>query len=92
MYVKEIWRYPVKSMAGERLEHANITELGITNDRVILSVDARGRAITARTHPALLGHRGSTGQDGVPLVDGRPSGRTRACWPMSVKSPGSKLN
>jgi hypothetical protein len=72
MYVKEIWRYPVKSMAGERLERAEITELGIAGDRVILAVNPRGRVVTARTHPALLGHRGATGADGVPLVDGRP--------------------
>lgn len=72
MYVKEIWRYPVKSMAGERLERADITELGIAKDRVVLAVDARGRVVTARTHPALLGHRGSISADGVPLVDGRP--------------------
>ncbi len=72
MYVKEIWRYPVKSMAGERLERATVTELGITNDRVVLAVDARRRVVTARTHPALLGHQGSIGADGVPLVDGRP--------------------
>jgi uncharacterized protein len=72
VYVKEIWRYPVKSMAGERLEPANVTELGITNDRVVLAVNPRGRVVTARSHPALLGHRGTTGADGAPLVDGRP--------------------
>ena len=72
MYLKEIWRYPVKSMAGERLERAEITELGIAGDRVVLAVNPRGRIVTARTHPALLGHHGTTGSDGVPLVDGRP--------------------
>jgi uncharacterized protein YcbX len=29
MYVAEIWRYPVKSMAGERLQRARVSELGI---------------------------------------------------------------
>ena len=28
--------------------------------------------VTARTHPALLLHRGTIGADGTPLVDGRP--------------------
>ncbi|MFN7937653.1 MAG: MOSC N-terminal beta barrel domain-containing protein [Bryobacteraceae bacterium] len=72
MYIKEIWRYPVKSMAGEPLQRATVTRLGIEGDRVILTVDPRGRLITARTHPALLGHKGTTDANGVPLVDGRP--------------------
>lgn len=71
MYVKEIWRYPVKSMAGERLERADITALGIGGDRRVLVVNPAGRVVTARTHPALLGHKGSTGADGTALVDGR---------------------
>ena len=57
MKVAEIWRYPVKSMAGERLERARVTPLGIEGDRVVHAEDARGRVITARTHPRLLGHR-----------------------------------
>ena len=72
MYVKEIWRYPVKSMAGEPLQRANLTPLGIDGDRVILAVNRRGRILTARTHPRLLGHKGTTDAQGVPLVDGRP--------------------
>ena len=72
MYVKEIWRYPVKSMAGERLARAEVTKLGIANDRVVLAVNPQGRVVTARSHPALLGHRSTTGGDGTPLVDGRP--------------------
>ena len=31
--VVELWRYPVKSMGGERLEVADIDEWGITGDR-----------------------------------------------------------
>ena len=72
MYIKEIWRYPVKSMAGERLERANITPLGIEGDRVVLVANPPGRVVTARSHPALLGHKGSTDANGTPLVDGRP--------------------
>jgi len=71
MYVKEIWRYPVKSMAGEQLERANVTRLGIEGDRVVLVLDPRGHIVTARSHPALLGHKGTTGANGAPLVDGR---------------------
>ena len=71
MYVKEIWRYPVKSMAGESLDKANISPLGIERDRVVLVVNRQGRVVTARTHPALLGHKGTTDPQGIPLVDGR---------------------
>lgn len=72
MYVKELWRYPVKSMAGERLERATLTPLGIEGDRVVLVVNGQGRVVTARSHPVLLGHKGTTSLSGIPLVDGRP--------------------
>jgi uncharacterized protein len=72
LYLKEIWRYPVKSMAGEPLAKANVSPLGIEGDRVVLVVNPPGRVVTARSHPALLGHKGTTSADGMPLVDGRP--------------------
>jgi len=31
--VREVWRYPVKSMAGERLESCMVTEVGLEGDR-----------------------------------------------------------
>ncbi len=71
MYVKEIWRYPVKSMGGERLERATIGPLGIEGDRVVLVLSKQGRLVTARSHAALLAHRATTGPEGMPLVDGR---------------------
>ena len=33
--VAQIWRYPVKSMASERLEQARVGPLGIQGDRVV---------------------------------------------------------
>ncbi len=72
MYVKEIWRYPVKSMAGEQVERATLTPLGIAGDRIILVVNTVGRVVTARTHAALLRHKATTDANSVPLVDGRP--------------------
>ena len=56
MKIAQIWRYPVKSMAGEQLESDLVTPLGIAGDRVIHAEDAHGRFITSRTHPRLLGH------------------------------------
>ncbi len=70
MKVAEIWRYPVKSMAGEPLESASLTSLGIEGDRVVHVEDSHGRIITARTHPRLLAHRARYGSAGEPLVDG----------------------
>jgi uncharacterized protein YcbX len=72
MKVAEIWRYPVKSMAGEKIESARVTSLGIEGDRVIHIEDANGRIITARTHPRLLGPQAKLDSDGEPLVDGIP--------------------
>jgi uncharacterized protein YcbX len=72
MRVAEIWRYPVKSMAGERLERARLGALGMEGDRVVHVEDALGRVITARTHPRLLGHRATLDASGEPLVDGMP--------------------
>lgn len=72
MYVAELWRYPAKSMAGEQLQNAHMTPSGIEGDRVIQVQNARGRTITSRTHPGLLGHRAALDAQGSPLVDGRP--------------------
>ncbi len=74
MKVAELWRYPVKTMAGEILEHAAIGPLGIEGDRVVHVEDARGRVLTSRSHPRFLGHKASLGADVEPLVDGRPWG------------------
>lgn len=72
MWIQELWRYPVKSMAGERIESAEVSETGIAGDRTVLVAGSRGRIITSRTHPRLLGLRGSLAPDGEPLVDGKP--------------------
>jgi uncharacterized protein YcbX len=92
MYLSEIWRYPVKSMAGERLDRASMGPLGLHGDRVVQVYDGRGRLVTARTYPKLLGLHATLGPDGEPLVDGRP-------WPSPdvqarverVVGPGARL-
>jgi len=71
MYLAEIWRYPVKSMAGERLERVSAGPLGLNGDRLVQVYDGRGRLVTARTHPRLLGLHATLAEDGEPLVDGR---------------------
>jgi len=72
MHVAEIWRYPVKSMAGERLQTEQVHGDGIRGDRIVHTVDARGQLVTARTKPGLLALHGTLGPDDEPLVDGRP--------------------
>lgn len=72
MKITEIWRYPVKTMAGEKLQRVGVGPLGIEGDRVVHVEDAQERVITSRSHPRFLGHRGTLGPDGAPLVDGRP--------------------
>ena len=72
MYLAEIWRYPVKSMAGETCQETALSAAGIPGDRIVQIVNGHGRVATARTYPALLGHHATLGADGEPLIDGRP--------------------
>jgi len=72
MLIKEIWRYPVKSMAGETLDSAEITMKGIAGDRIIQVRNASGRLFTARTRPGLLRHNVVLKENGDVLIDGRP--------------------
>ena len=71
MRVLELWRYPVKTMAGERLQRAQLGPMGIAGDRIVHVEDAHGRVITSRSHPRFLGHKCMLGEDGEPRVDGR---------------------
>lgn len=72
MWIQELWRYPVKSMAGERIQRAELTHGGIVGDRMVLVAGPGGRIITSRTHPRLLGLRGSLAPDGEVLVNHKP--------------------
>jgi len=36
MHIKELWRYAVKSVAGERLKEVSVNELGFDGDRKVL--------------------------------------------------------
>jgi uncharacterized protein len=72
MWLSEIWRYPVKSMGGERLGAAELRADGIPGDRVVHVQDGAGRVVTSRSRPRLLLHHATLGGDGEPQVDGRP--------------------
>ena len=72
MHVGELWRYPVKSLKGERLDEVEIRADGLTGDRVVHVRNGSGRVLTSRTKPLLLALQGSLGNDGEPLIDGGP--------------------
>ncbi len=71
MHVSEIWRYPVKSLKGERLNETDISKLGIPGDRQIAVIRTiNGRFLTSRSKPKLLGLQGSINANGVPTING----------------------
>jgi hypothetical protein len=72
MEVAELWRYPVKSLRGERLQSAVIGPDGVFGDRYAHVRQQSGRVVTSRFRPRLLGLQGSLGEDGEPLVEGLP--------------------
>lgn len=59
--VSELWRFPVKSMAGERLQQADVTERGVAGDRAygLIETDT-GKVVSAKSvqrFPGLLNCR-----------------------------------
>jgi uncharacterized protein YcbX len=92
MKVAEIWRYPVKTMAGERLERAALGPLGVEGDRIVHVEDAWGHVVTSRSHPRFLGLKGTLGPDREPQVDGRPwSDPSVAADVASIAGAGARL-
>jgi uncharacterized protein YcbX len=71
MHVDGLWRYPIKSLGGEALSRAELTQDGVAGDRLVHVRDGRG-PVTGRTHHGLLTLKGGTGADGVPGVNGHP--------------------
>ncbi|HJU12639.1 MAG TPA: MOSC N-terminal beta barrel domain-containing protein [Candidatus Binataceae bacterium] len=82
--VAALWRYPIKSMRGESLDEAWVSERGILGDRVwaVRELD-RGGIMSARTFPSLLemraGYETEPASDpGAPITIELPDGRTVA--------------
>ncbi len=76
MHVESLWRYPVKSLAGEPLEEAEFTRDGVAGDRLVHVQGPHG-VLTGRTRYGLLTIPATTGPSG-PLVDGHPWGSWEA--------------
>ena len=73
MSVGALWRYPVKSLAGESLEVAELTADGIPGDRVVQVRGPEGvRTSRSRDHYRMLGLHATLGAGGEPLIDGHP--------------------
>jgi uncharacterized protein len=71
LHVAGLWRYPVKTLAGERLSAAVIGPDGIRGDRTVWVRGPEG-VRTARRHHRLLGLRGTLGPDERPRINGHP--------------------
>lgn len=70
LYVAGLWRYPVKTLAGEPLPSTPVGLDGIPGDRVVWVLGPEG-VRTSRRHYRLLGLRGTTAPDGHALVNGQ---------------------
>ena len=86
MHVAELWRYPVKSLAGEPIRATDLSTSGMQGDRLVHVQDQRGGIVTSRTRPKLLGLRGTLDDQGHALIDGRPW-MDPARWMRSVQPP-----
>jgi uncharacterized protein YcbX len=69
MQVAELWRYPVKGLAGEPLERANLLSDGVEGDRLV-RIESDDETVTARTKPRLIGLSGALDSEGSILVEG----------------------
>src|SRR6187402_3302108 len=70
-YVAGLWRYPVKSLAGERVSSTTLSADGMAGDRIVRVRGPEG-VRTSRRHYRLLGLRGTLDSHGRPLIDGHP--------------------
>jgi uncharacterized protein YcbX len=69
--VDTIWRYPVKTLAGEPLSVADLTASGIAGDRIVHVRGPEGIRTSRRYH-RLLGLKGTLSSTGEALVNGMP--------------------
>jgi uncharacterized protein len=78
--VKDLFRYPVKSMLGERLSEVDVAESGVVGDRAYALREASGRVVTAKKWASMLElsaryDRPPSSEDLAPLSITLPDGR-----------------
>jgi hypothetical protein len=71
LHVAGLWRYPVKTLAGESLSTAVIGPDGIPGDRIVRVRGPEG-VRTSRRQYRLLGLRGTLDPEGRPRINGHP--------------------
>jgi uncharacterized protein YcbX len=71
LHVAGLWRYPVKSLAGEALTSAMIRPDGVAGDRIVRVRGPEG-VRTSRRQYRLLGLHGTLGPDTHALINGCP--------------------
>ena len=71
LHVAALWRYPIKSLAGEGLTSARLTHDGVDGDRRVVVCGPEG-VRTSRRQFQLLGLHGTLDPDRGPLIDGHP--------------------
>src|SRR3954463_6661867 len=92
MRLDQIWRFPVKSLAGEQLDETDLTGDGIPGDRFVHVVNDHDRIVTARTRPRLLGHRATLDPGGSAQIDGRPRDAPESQQAIEAAAgPGTRL-
>ena len=86
-----LYRYPVKSMAGDALNASAVSRLGLPFDRMWMVADRSGRFVTGRQLPQLVRVRTEPSADGVTLtMAGRSSGE-RPTASATAKSSDSTI-
>ena len=89
MQLSEIWIYPVKSLAGIRLEKAKVTPRGLEFDRRWMLVDENGVFVTQRKHPELALFHPQI-EDGFLQISHNDAAKGSIRFPLSSKE-GSPL-
>ena len=80
--VKALWRYPVKSMAGTKIDEALVTEGGILGDRGYAVIDREsGRVGSAKTPRKWAGLMALAADFVEPPQPGAPLPPVRIVWP-----------
>ena len=69
--VADLWRYPVKSLAGERVSGVTLDADGMPGDRAVWVRGPEG-VRTSRQQYRLLGLHGALGPNNLPLINGHP--------------------
>ncbi|MFH5184133.1 MOSC N-terminal beta barrel domain-containing protein [Paenibacillus sp. TAB 01] len=91
--VSDIYRYPVKSLAGERMEACRLEPYGLYGDRFCAFYDETkkgwGSYITARQLPELLSYKARLNQGEVNVT--APDGR-RFSWDEALLAEIQRLS